>query len=132
MVDTSTMINDGIVQSVTGWVKIIDNFDICTNDINNEIIHKNNRISTQVIGQYQNGDYCIFTCDGVRGNIKNEAGMTYTEVANILYEKGVKFAYALDGGGSAETVLGSRQLNPIYEDNEGRRIPCVIEFMIEE
>ena len=131
-VDTSTMINGGIIQAITGWIALIKDFNICSEDIENEIVHRNNKIPQQIIGQFQNSDYFVFTSNGVRGNIQNEDGMTYTEVATILHDKGVKFAYALDGGGSSETVLGHRQLNPIYENNEGRKVPSVIEFVIEE
>lgn len=131
MVDTSTMIEDGIVQAVTGWIKIIDNYEICNDDIRNETVHYNECLPQQIIGQFQNGDYFVFTSDGQRGNVQNENGMTYMEIATILNEKGVKFAYALDGGGSTETVLGLRPLNPVYEGLNGRYIPGVIEFVIE-
>lgn len=128
-VDTSTMLNDGIQYAVTSWGKLVDNFQICTEDINNEIVHPGKYIR-QSIGQYQNGDYCVCTVDMTRGNVQNEAGLSYEELAQIFVDKGVKFAYSLDGGGSAETVLGKRQLNPIYEGSTGRKVPTVIEFVM--
>ena len=128
-VNTSTMLNDGIQYAVTSWGKLVDNFQICTDDINSEIVHPGKYIR-QSIGQYQNGDYCVCTVDMTRGSVKNEAGLSYEELAQIFIDKGVKFAYSLDGGGSAETVLGKRQLNPIYEGDSGRAVPTVIEFCI--
>ena len=99
-------------------------------DINNEIVHSGKYIR-QSIGQYQNGDYCVCTVDMTRGSVQNEAGLSYEELAQIFIDKGVKFAYSLDGGGSAETVLGKRQLNPIYEGYTGRQVPSVIQFIVE-
>ena len=128
--DTTQMIQDGIKYAVTGWGKLVDNFQICIEDINNEIVHPGKYIR-QSIGQYQNGDYCICTVDMSRGNVQNEAGLSYEELAQIFIDKGVKFAYSLDGGGSAETVLGKRQLNPIYEGSTGRKVPSVIVFVVE-
>ena len=125
------MLNDGIQHAVTAWGKLVDNFKICTEDINNEIVHKNKRYIRQSIGQYQNGDYCVCSVDMTRGGVQNEAGLYYEELAQIFIDKGVKFAYSLDGGGSTQTVIGKRQLNPIYEGSTGRKVPTVIEIVVE-
>lgn len=126
-VDTAEMIADGVVYAVTGWGKIVDNFAPCADTVENEIVHAGTYIR-QVIGQLQNGDYFVCTVDKSRGSVVNEAGMTYEDLAQLLVDKGVRFAYSLDGGGSAETVIGARQLNPIYEGAEGRSVPTVINF----
>jgi len=126
-VDTATMIADGITQAVTGWGKIVENFVACADTVENEIVHDGKYIR-QVLGQFQNGDYFICTVDMSRGSVENEAGVTYEALANLLISKGVKFAYSLDGGGSAETVIGVRQINPIYEGTAGRAVPTVIYF----
>jgi hypothetical protein len=126
-VDTAEMIADGVMYAVTGWGKVIDNFAPCSDTVKNEIVHGETYIR-QVIGQFQNGDYCVCTVDKSRGSIENEAGLTYADLAQLLVDKGVKFAYSLDGGGSAETVIGLRQLNPIYEGVVGRSVPTVITF----
>ena len=128
--DTADMIADGVKYAVTAWGKLVDNFQIATEDINNEIVHNGKKYIRQSIGQYQNGDYCVCTVDMTRGPVTNEAGLYYEELAQIFVDKGVKFAYSLDGGGSSQTVLGKRQLNPIYEGADGRRVPTVIEFYI--
>ena len=126
-VDTADMIADGVVYAVTGWGKVVDNFKPCSDTVDNEIVHAETYIR-QVIGQFQNGDYFVCTVDKSRGAVENEAGMTYADLAHLLVNKGVKFAYSLDGGGSAETVIGVRQLNPIYEGAAGRAVPTVITF----
>lgn len=126
-VDTADMIADGIVHAVTGWGKIVDNFVACSDTVENEIVHAGTYIR-QCIGQYQNGDYFICTVDMSRNTIENEAGITYADLAELLISKGVKFAYSLDGGGSAETVIEKRQINPIYEGTIGRAVPTVIVF----
>ena len=126
-VDTADMISDGVMYAVTGWGKVVDNFKACSDTVENEIVHKYTYIR-QVIGQFQNGDYFVCTVDQSRGSVENEAGLTYSALAELLIGKGVKFAYSLDGGGSAETVIGLRQLNPIYEGTMGRPVPTVISF----
>ena len=128
--DTAAMIADGVKYAVTAWGKLVDNFKITTKDIDNEIVHPEKYIR-QSIGQYQNGDYCVCSVDMTRGPVTNEAGLSYEELAQLFVDRGVKFAYSLDGGGSAETVIGKRQLNPIYEGSAGRAVPTVITFEIE-
>ena len=127
--DTAAMIADGVKYAVTAWGKLVDNFNIATKDIENEIVHPGKYIR-QSIGQYQNGDYCVCSVDMTRGPVTNEAGLSYEELAQLFVDRGVKFAYSLDGGGSAETVIGKRQLNPIYEGSAGRAVPTVITFEI--
>lgn len=131
-ITTETMIADGVVNSLCGWVVLVDNYAVCTEEIATEIVHAD-RYVHNCIGQYQNGDYCVLACDyhGYQNGIENELGLTYTQLAQILVDKGVKFAYAIDGGGSAELVLGKRQLNAIFEGTAGRAVPLVICFAAE-
>ena len=129
-VDTATMIADGVVQAVTGWGKLVEDFKICEADIEAEIVHPGLYIR-QSIGQYENGDYCVCTVEQSRGSVTNEAGLSYTDLAQIFVDRGVKFAYSLDGGGSSGTVIGNRQLNRIYEGSTGRPVPTVIYFDIQ-
>lgn len=128
-VDTATMIADGVIYAITAWGQFIENFAKADNSKFTEQVHVGNYIR-QSIGQYQNGDYFVCTVDATRGSIENEAGMSYDTLAELLTSKGVKFAYALDGGGSAETVIGNRQINPIFEETEGRAVATVIYFDI--
>ena len=128
-VTTSEMINDGVKYCCVGWIKLVDNFEICTTDINAEDVHKNERLPQQIVGQFQNGDYFVFSSDGDRGNIENEQGLLYTECANFLISRGVKFAYAFDGGGSVATVKEQRLLTAPFEN---RTVPILLEFYIDE
>jgi hypothetical protein len=128
-VSTADMIADGVAQAITGWGKLVEDFAVCSADIEAETVHPGKYIR-QCIGQFQNGDYCVLTVDQARGKVSNEAGLTYERCAQLLVDKGVKFAYSLDGGGSAATVLGKRQLNPVYEGTTGRAVPTVITFDI--
>lgn len=127
-VDTAQMIADGVRYGVTGWGKFVDQFAKVGTDVFQEIVHPDPYIR-QCIGQYDNGDYLICTVDKARlGIAANDGGMTYDTLAELLVGKGVKFAYSLDGGGSCETVIGQRQINPIYEGSSGRAVPTVICF----
>ena len=97
-VDTSTMIADGVKYAVTGWCTLIENGAAKYSDFNTvEIVHKNS-YSRQVIGQYEDGDYFILTTTSA-----DKSGMTYAAINEILLalSKKVRFAYSLDGGGSA-------------------------------
>lgn len=130
-VDTADMINDGVRYAITGWGQLLDSFAQTGTDKFNEIVHAGKYIR-QCIGQYGNGDYMVCTVDMARnGAAENDGGMTYDNLAALLITKGVKFAYALDGGGSCETVMGKRQLNPIYEGTAGRAVPTVIYFDVQ-
>lgn len=127
-VDTADMIADGVVYAVTGWGQLLDSFAQTGTDKFSEIVHAGNYIR-QCIGQYDNGDYMVCTVDMARnGSAANDGGMTYDTLAALLIARGVKYAYALDGGGSCETVMGMRQINPIYEGTAGRAVPTVIRF----
>ena len=132
-VDTSTMIADGVKYACTGWGQFIENYVKCDTSKYNEIVHADKYIR-QGIGQFTNGDYLVFTVDkkGYKITNANDEGMTYDELADLLISKGVKFAYSLDGGGSCETVIGKRQINPIWEGTAGRAIPTVIYFDVTE
>lgn len=131
-VDTATMIADGVKYAVTAWGQFIENFAKCDSSKYDEIVHAGTYIR-QCIGQYDNGDYFVCTVNKCRDGIAtNDEGMTYDALADLLISKGVKFAYSLDGGGSCETVVGQRQINPIYEGAAGRAVPTVIYFKVGE
>ena len=130
-VPCATMIASGVRQACTGWGTVVMNYEETDSTVFDEQKHTGDYIR-QGIGQYQNGDYFVLTTDGLKTGIENEIGLTYEEVANICIAKGVKFFYSLDGGGSTETVIGDRQINLIYENTEGRAVPTVIEFVLED
>ena len=129
--DTARMLRDGVWHAVTGWGVLVDNFLPTGTDKFDEIVHVGKYIR-QSIGQFGNGDYMVCTVDMEKnGQATNGGGMAYETLAALLVSKGVKFAYALDGGGSCETVIGKRQINPIYEGTAGRAVPTVIRFDVQ-
>lgn len=130
-VPCATMIAGGVKQACTGWGTLILNYEETDSSVFDEQKHVGAYVR-QGIGQYQNGDYFVLTTDGLKTGIENEAGMTYDQLAEICIDKGVKFFYSLDGGGSTETVIGDRQINLIYENTTGRVVPAVIDFVLEE
>ena len=124
-IDTSTMITDGVKYAVTGWLTLIEGGVAKYENFNEvEIVHKNS-YSRQVIGQYEDGDYFILTTTSA-----DKTGMTYAAINELLLSlsKKVSFAYSLDGGGSAETVVDRTQINTIYEGTYGRKVPTLIYF----
>ena len=121
--DGNELINNGIISAVNGWTPIIENYEEVTTD--RYIVESNDQM--QIIGQYGGmGDYAIVTCEG--RTYDNSSGWTAAEARAICKQLGLKFAYALDGGGSTETVVGKKQLNAIYERTYGRIVPTYIVF----
>lgn len=122
----SQLVSEGITDATTGWVNIINDYVISddmwlyTGAIANH--------PRQVIGQFENGDYLVFSCDG---RDTDETGMDMIQIANILLSKGVKFAFNLDGGGSTFTIIkttnGVKQINPDIA-NSTRVVPVGIFF----
>lgn len=130
----ASIIAAGYKYAVTAWGMIVNNFvdDSLSSD---EIVHQGKYIR-QIVGQFQNGDYFVMSIDktgksGITAPTANEAGANYGDLATFLIAKGVKFAYSLDGGGSCETVLGQRHVNPIFEGTTGRPVPTVIYWSID-
>lgn len=131
----AALITAGYKYAVTGWGMLINNYtddDLSTDEIVHQVPH-----IRQIIGQYQNGDYFVFCNDrtgyhGATAPQTNEAGASYADISAFLIGRGVKFAYSLDGGGSTETVLGSRQVNPIFDGTAGRLVPTVIYWSADE
>lgn len=122
------LIASGYNYVVTAWGTLIDNYKNTTTDTWNEIVHQGKYVR-QIIGQYQNGDYVVCSFDGIKGSItQNEAGADYGTISDFLISKGIKFAYSLDGGGSCETILRDRPVNPVFENATGRKVPTVIYF----
>lgn len=126
-VDTADMIAAGVVFALTAWGQFIVDGAKADETKFNEIVHAAD-YTRQSIGQFENGDYFVCTVDNAHGSV----GVTYDELSTLLISKGVAYAYALDGGGSTETVIGNRQINNIYQNETGRKVPTVIYFDVVE
>lgn len=120
-----TLINQGIVSAVCGFFPIINNYENFNypSTIGNLISSAAQR---NVIGQFDNGDYCIITSEG--RNYAHSTGLVMAQMQNLCKSIGLRFAYNLDGGGSTQTVLGLKNLNHIYENDTGRTLASMIVF----
>lgn len=119
---TSQMLTDGVKQAVVGFIPILEDHEVKSETFLQICPHSRIKNPRQIIGQYDNGDYIILSCDGRRSG---EAGLILSEAATILKNMGVKFAYNLDGGGSTQTFVGKKRINRLLEN---RKVPTVIVF----
>lgn len=126
-----TLISDGIVSATTGFIPLIINYKNAEEVDSSISITAGDIAQRLAICQYNNGDYLIIGAEA-RGNQSTTGstseGMTLEQMQVICKSYGVKFAFALDGGGSMEMVVGERQLNPFYENTYGRTVPVYIVF----
>jgi len=116
----------GIVSAVCGFMPIVIDHAAVPQSEWNAVATYTEKAQRQIIGQYENGDYAILTCEG-RGFGASE-GWTMEEAQRICLDLGLKFAYNLDGGGSTGTVVDKKQLNTVYEGTSGRKVPTFILF----
>lgn len=121
-----TLIANGIVSAIMGFCPIIVDYAPVDPPTVEHVSHFTQNAQRQIIGQFGNGDYAIITCEG--RNFDHSDGWTIAEAQTICQKIGLKFAYNCDGGGSTETVLGKKQINTIYENQTGRKIPSFIVF----
>lgn len=112
-VQASEIRNQGYNNTVSGFGPIISDGKIIAkdNDYSPNTILSHPR---QAIAQLPNKDLIFFSCDGRENNADDmiEKGMTLTEVAETLLDHyDIQFAYNMDGGGSASSVVRSHKLN---------------------
>lgn len=122
----NTLISDGVISGVVGFVPIVVDGEAVDPSVYAPMPHDDQVAQRQIIGQFDNGDYCIVSCEG--RNFDNSTGWTIPQAINVMLSLGVRFAYNLDGGGSVETVIGNEQLNTIYEGTYGRKVQNYIVF----
>lgn len=112
-ITVSQLLNMGVTNALTGFYPLINEGNI--------IAIESSKEPRQVIGQLPNKDIIVLTCDG---RTAVNSGLTYNEVCEILLDEypDIVFAYNLDGGGSAQTVLRGAMLNrPIDENGKVER-----------
>lgn len=121
----------GIVSTASGFFPLISNYEDIDN-IESDIAEwlqgdsANRDAQRQTLCQYENGDYLIITSDGRGGN--GGGFLTFKQMQRLCRQYGVKFAYILDGGGSAQTVIGDKCISRISENTYGRVMPTFIVF----
>lgn len=118
------VLNMGAVSSALGLIPLVVDGHPFTGE--SQWWTRTDRAQRQIIGQYANGDYCIITSEG-RG-FDSSDGFTVSEARDLCLSMGLQYAHMMDGGGSAETVLGKKQINTIYEGTYGRIVPTYIVF----
>ena len=124
--DANDLIANGVVSALCGFCPIIVDFKPVEPPTVSNVTHFTQNAQRQIIGQFGNGDYAIITCEG--RNYNNSDGWTIAEAQTVCEKLGLKFAYNLDGGGSTQTVIGKKQINTIYENETGRKLPSFIVF----
>lgn len=126
LVDANELVTNGIVSALHGFAPVVINGKDAREVIESTYLSDVQDAQRQTIGQFENGDYCIITAEG-RG-YQNSVGWSIAHIIQVCLNLGLKFAFSLDGGGSTETVIGSEQINTIYEGTYGRIVPTYIVF----
>lgn len=125
--DSATdLISAGVVSAVSGFVPIIVDYEDVFEVDDTVTYNDTSNSQRQVLGQYNNGDYVVISTEG--RNNQGDGYFTVAQLKTLCKSLGVKDAFLLDGGGSMETVVGDKQLNPIYENAYGRVVPTYIVF----
>lgn len=111
--DAYDLVDDGIVSAFCGFAPLVVDYEAFDgSSAYQSVPHYNQGAQRQIIGQYDNGDYAIITCEG-RG-YANSTGWTIPQAQQICIKHGLKFAYNCDGGASTQTVVGHKQINTYY------------------
>lgn len=111
------LIDDGVVNAVTGWYSILKNGDFTSYSSSEDAYGTHPRT---IIGQKENGDYIIFNCDG---RTNEDVGMNLHRCAEILKnDYNCIFAFNLDGGGSTsicyQQIKQNKNIDNYCEDRE--------------
>lgn len=120
------ILEDGCVHAITGFVPLIEHQKPVDEKVLEICPHHMDRHPRQIIGRYSNGDYFTFWCDG---RIDGENGMTLLECMDTIIDdfgEEVDFAFNLDGGGSARSMVGKKQITRTIEE---RPVSNVIIFI---
>jgi exopolysaccharide biosynthesis protein len=126
-VSAQEILDDGVINTFTAFFPMIENGLEVNPSIYNIIGNPSQPNPRQVIAQMPNKDIIFLTCEG---RLPDNVGMTYADCIRILLELGVTFAYCLDGGGSAQTVLRNVLINQPIDKNftEERKVSDFIYF----
>lgn len=129
----ATLISNDIVSAVMGFIPLIVDFkNVEETDSSIEVLEDHTEIAQRIaICQYDNGDYAIISTEarGFRSATGNtQETLSFKEMQQLCKKHGVKFAFALDGGGSASMMLGQQHLIPLYDAPNGRKLPTFIVF----
>lgn len=115
------IIDSGCVDAIMGFVPLIVDYNPINVDERCSYISYGKH-PRQIIGIDNENNYFVLTV--------NDPGLSLSEARNLLKSMNVKLAYNLDGGSSTQTVFYKDNLNPIYREETGRKIPTVINFEV--
>jgi exopolysaccharide biosynthesis protein len=111
-----SIIDDGCDNALSAFIPLVQSGAAVSQAILDTYSGGVERHPRQVIAQFSNKDILILTCEG---RTQENAGMTSDDLIRILLEQGVDFAYMLDGGGSAQTVVrGSTTNTSVFVEEE--------------
>ena len=116
-VTPQAIIDDEVINTFCFSIPIIENGKIVSDDILNIYSEQKDLfMNRNIIGQKQNKDYVFLCCDGRTSSSK---GLTIYDCIEILLKEECVFAYNLDGGGSAQTILNGALINAPTDITEG-------------
>ncbi len=121
-VTAQEILDEGIKNTVTGFYPILNGEEKPYTTIENTSSNVNEQHPRQIIAQRPNKDLMFIT---VEGRTTDSMGMTYDQMYDLCKRLGASYAYCLDGGGSAQTVVRGNLLNR-QVDNKGmseRKVP---------
>ena len=107
---SADMINDGVKQAFMAFFRIVKDGDEVTQTIDTAI----NKHPRQCLGVKADKTLIFLTCDG---RTDADAGLTASECATLLINKGCVNAWNLDGGGSSSTTIKGSKLNENIDDD---------------
>jgi exopolysaccharide biosynthesis protein len=124
----ASFVSQGVKSCVLGYFPAIVNYKKSQEsiDINEGWLASHEIAQRQILGQYANGDYAVITCEA--RSFDNSVGLWPSDVQDLCLQFNLKFAMILDGGGSVETCIGTKQVNLIYENEKGRKVPTFVVF----
>ena len=121
----ATLISQGIISAIMGFCPIIVNYLPVDPPTVQHVSHFTQNAQRQIIGQFGNGDYAILTCEG--RDYDHSDGWTIAEAQTICQKIGLKFAYNLDGGGSAVMTFDDTLYSVPSEERELSDIVIVVD-----
>jgi len=124
-VTAQEILDKGIKNTVTGFYPILNGEEKPYTTIENASSNVNEQHPRQIIAQRPNKDLMFIT---VEGRTTDSVGMTYDQMHDLCKRLGASYAYCLDGGGSAQTVVRGNLLNR-QVDNKGMSERIVPDFL---
>ena len=108
-VDIQALIDEGAYQSWYFGPMLLDENGNKMTEFNSNLGPRNPR---SALGYYEPGHYCFVV---VEGRSERSKGATLTQLSEIMYNLGCRLAYNLDGGETAQMMLGGKTVNELID-----------------